>query len=147
MKTLRNLCLGLAASLIFSSCGTAALPESSQEIPVVSAVESREPDSEDTLRDKYSPNFYIVDGALIDYVGANNFDDWWKQHEGETLSVLDVIKAFHIGKEEFQAVAQPGSGQDALYTWNEIDALYSGDMFFVNRAFCSPAAVFNESEG
>ena len=147
MKTLRNLCLGLAASLIFSSCGTAALPESSQEIPVVSAVESREPDSEDTLRDKYSPNFYIVDGALIDYVGANNFDDWWKQHEGETLSVLDVIKAFHIGKEEFQAVAQPGSGQDALYTWNEIDALYSGDMFFVNRAFCSPAAVFNESDG
>lgn len=115
-----------------------------------------------TLKEKYSFHYYNVDGSLIDFIGADTFDAWWKKNKGQDLSILNVVRDFQIPKETFLSVTRPELDEKTLtqlrsqgitleewypYTLEEIDAIYSGEEATVNRVFCSPIAVFNETNG
>lgn len=115
-----------------------------------------------TLKEKYSFHYYNVDGSLIDFIGADTFDAWWKKNKGLDLSILNVVRDFQIPKETFLSVTRPKLDEQTLtqlrsqgitleewypYTLEEIDAIYSGEEATVNRVFCSPIAVFNETNG
>ena len=114
-----------------------------------------------TLKEKYSFHYYNVDGSLIDFIGADTFDAWWKKNKGQDLSILNVVRDFQIPKETFLSVTRPELDEETLeqlrsqgitleewypYTLEEIDAIYSGEEATVNRVFCSPIAVFNEKD-
>ena len=102
-----------------------------------------------------------MDGSLIDFIGADTFDAWWKKNKGQDLSILNVVRDFQIPKETFLSVTRPELDEETLeqlrsqgitleewypYTLEEIDAIYSGEEATVNRVFCSPIAVFNEKD-
>lgn len=169
-KTLISmLVISIGCLYCLSACGQVDKPSSTSipESPSSIAENSQEPDGTgggSTIKAKYSFHYYSVDGSLIDYVGADNFDSWWKQNDGKELSILDFVRDFQISKDVFLAVTRPGLDADSLaqvesmgfteeswyddiYTLDEVDAIYSNDSFTVNRTFCSPVAVFNESDG
>ena len=60
-----------------------------------------------TLKEKYSFHYYDVDGSLIDFIGADTFDAWWKKNKGQDLSILNVVRDFQIPKETFLSVTRP----------------------------------------
>ena len=117
------------------------------------------------LKSAYSFHYFNVDGSLIDYIGSQEFDEWWKANEGKDLSILDVVKDFNISKEDFIAITRPEMNDAMLeqveslgyteeswydenvYSMDEINAIYSNDPAEINRVFCSPIAVFNEADG
>ena len=106
-----------------------------------------------------------MDGSLIDYIGGQEFNDWWETNKERTLSILDLVKDFSISKEDFIAVTRPKMDESMLaqvqsmgyteeswydenvYSLEEIEAIYSNIPKEINRIFCSPIAVFNEADG
>lgn len=117
------------------------------------------------LKSTYSFHYFNVDGSLIDYIGGQEFNDWWETNKERTLSILDLVKDFSISKEDFIAVTRPKMDESMLaqvqsmgyteeswydenvYSLEEIEAIYSNIPKEINRIFCSPIAVFNEADG
>ena len=139
--------------------------ENSSEIQLENETDENGIGGGSELKSAYSFHYFNVDGSLIDYIGSQEFDEWWKENEGKELSVLDVVKDFNISKEDFIAITRPKMDDAMLeqieslgyteeswydenvYSMEEINAIYSNDPVEINRVFCSPIAVFNEADG
>jgi len=64
--------------------------------------------------DEYEQSYYCIDSALINFVGEDKFNLWYKQVSGGTgvdghdFTVLDFVNYFNISNEKFKKIAPSG---------------------------------------
>ena len=107
-----------------------------------------------------------IDIELINYVGEDILSAW--ESSGAEFNVHSFIEFTQIPQSTFTSIMRPEYPEETLtnfrkifgeeltlselqdmlgFSLEEIDALYSGDQAEINRAFCGPYGVFNETDG
>lgn len=107
-----------------------------------------------------------IDIRLIRYVGEDILSAW--ESSGAEFNVHSFIEFTQIPQSTFTSIMRPEYSEETLagfretfgeeltlselqdmlgFSLEEIDILYSGDQAAINRAFCGPYGVFNETDG
>ena len=107
-----------------------------------------------------------IDIELINYVGEDILSAW--ESSGAEFNVHSFIEFTQIPQSTFTSIMRPEYPEETLtnfreifgeeltlselqdmlgFSLEEIDILYSGDQAAINRAFCGPYGVFNETDG
>lgn len=107
-----------------------------------------------------------IDIELINYVGEDILSAW--ESSGAEFNVHSFIEFTQIPQSTFTSIMRPEYSEETLagfretfgeeltlselqdmlgFSLEEIDILYSGDQAAINRAFCGPYGVFNETDG
>ena len=107
-----------------------------------------------------------IDIELINYVGEDILSAW--ESSGAEFNIHSFIEFTQIPQSTFTSIMRPEYPEETLtnfreifgeeltlselqdmlgFSLEEIDALYSGDQAEINRAFCGPYGVFNETDG
>ncbi|MCI8602380.1 MAG: hypothetical protein HFE45_12465, partial [Oscillospiraceae bacterium] len=107
-----------------------------------------------------------IDIELINYVGEDILSAW--ESSGAEFNIHSFIEFTQIPQSTFTSIMRPEYPEETLtnfreifgeeltlselqdmlgFSLEEIDILYSGDQAAINRAFCGPYGVFNETDG
>ena len=107
-----------------------------------------------------------IDIRLSRYVGSEIYTAW--KESGAEFNVRSFIEFTQIPQSTFTSIMRPEYPEETLtnfreifgeeltlselqdmlgFSLEEIDILYSGDQAAINRAFCGPYGVFNETDG
>ena len=110
--------------------------------------------------------YTAIDIQLSRYVGSEIYTAW--KESGAEFNVRSFIEFTQIPQSTFTSIMRPEYPEETLtnfreifgeeltlselqdmlgFSLEEIDALYSGDQAEINRAFCGPYGVFNETDG
>ena len=104
---------------------------------------------------KYTIDFHAVASQFSDLVGQEAAEEWAKSCglysetiDYDKLNILEFIKYFNISKEDFKAANTPPPGYEdyAVYTDEQIDALYSNDKVLLAQHFMNPNAINVDGE-
>lgn len=110
--------------------------------------------------------YTAIDIRLSRYVGSEIYTAW--KESGAEFNVHSFIEFTQIPQSTFTSIMRPEYPEETLtnfreifgeeltlselqdmlgFSLEEIDILYSGDQAAINRAFCGPYGVFNETDG
>lgn len=114
---------------------------------------------------KYDVGFYGIEHRFTEIVGQEAYEEWVEQsgyYEGnadlDEYNVLGFIKYFNISKEDFKEanmpppelesyIAYPATLEDyAVFTDEQIDALYSNDKALLAQYHMNPRAINVDGE-
>ena len=112
------------------------------------------------VEEKYDVGFYGIEHRFTEIVGQEAYEEWVEQsgyYEGnadlDEYNVLGFIKYFNISKEDFKEanmpppefesyIAYPATLEDyAVFTDEQIDALYSNDKALLAQYHMNPNAI------
>ena len=97
---------------------------------------------------EYQIGFYGVEHRFTEIIGQEAYEAWVEQSgyfEGKAdrneYNILGFIKYFNISKEDFKAANLTIGEEYAVFTDEQIEALYSGDKDFLARMHMNPRAI------
>lgn len=99
-------------------------------------------------------NYHSITGDLINYVGAEEFEDWLETVSGEDMNIVRFVSDFQIDRETFEELVCYDIPEDELdgmtldenytmwsYNQEMRDAIYSNNTYEISEAFVSNYAV------
>ena len=97
---------------------------------------------------EHDPYYHVIDYDLILYVGEDNFNAWTNSfavtdeygRPQEGISIASFLQHFDVPWDIVEANSD-------YYSEDQLDAIYSGDQFQINEAFCGDLAYYNPSDG
>ena len=102
----------------------------------------------------HSWNYHSITGDLINYVGAEEFEDWLETVSGEDMNIVRFVSDFQIDRETFEELVCYDIPEDELdgmtldenytmwsYNQEMRDAIYSNNTYEISEAFVSNYAV------
>ena len=98
----------------------------------------------------HSWNYHSITGDLINYVGAEEFEDWLETVSGEDMNIVRFVSDFQIDRETFEELVCYDIPEDELdgmtldenytmwsYNQEMRDAIYSNNTYEISEAFVS----------
>ena len=168
MKKLICICIFVLTLCILTACSTTEeLPENTEDSTVQTVepktsktqviVNNEEPQKAGGIdniyaESAYNMDFYGIESSFSELVERAAYEEWLdscgfydRTAAPEDISILAFIRYFNIPKEDFKKANTPPPEFDydeyAVYTDEQIDALYSNDKTLLAQYFMNPNAI------
>lgn len=85
---------------------------------------SIQPTDNSVYKDELAPGMYMIDSALIDYVGEDNFTTWVDSlNNDEIVTIADFLNDFSVSDEEFISIYNANAYFSDIYNLSEVLAM------------------------
>ena len=161
MKKLFSIFIFLLTLCLLVACNTTEeLPENTED----STVQTTESETNETEASaaggtsgmyttrEYNMDYYAISSLFSQLIDKEAYEEWLdcvgfydNTATRHTMNIVEFIKYFNIPKEDFKA-ANMEMPEYAVYTDEQIDALYSNDKMLLAQYFMNPYAINVDGE-